>query len=320
MRTLKNKLKRRQYRLRVYLSKGLQSLKPHALAERELQQLLEQFNALPDAVRTQLQNRVDYYCHPKTPFVADTHFIQSKDFRLKGNHSGYYIDIASLLPYFSADKRFAYAFGDITTVPPRPTLVKSRPINDDNDNSIIFKLDSIRHFYIPKDKQPFSEKKPKLVWRGAAHQQHRIDFLQQYYQHPLCDLRCTAQRSVNQPYHGRYMGIDEQLDYQFILSIEGNDVATNLKWIMASNSLCFMTRPRFETWFMEGTLKPDFHYVLLRDDYSDLDEKLQFYRDNPDKAQAIIDNAQAYVRPFLDSAQEKLVQLLVLKQYFDGQN
>jgi len=72
------------------------------------------------------------------------------------------------------------------------------------------------------------------------------------------------------------MTIDEQLEYKFILSLEGNDVATNLKWIMSSNSLAFMPRPKYETWFMEGNLVPNHHYILIKDDYSDLEERLKY--------------------------------------------
>lgn len=49
---------------------------------------------------------------------------------------------------------------------------------------------------------------------------------------------------------------------------------------------------------MEETLIPDYHYVLLRDDYADLPEKLQYYQNNPTAAQQIIANANAYVKPF----------------------
>ena len=48
----------------------------------------------------------------------------------------------------------------------------------------------------------------------------------------------------------------DNLNYKFILAIEGYDVATNLKWIMSSNSLAVMPRPTYATWFMEGTLIP----------------------------------------------------------------
>ena len=70
------------------------------------------------------------------------------------------------------------------------------------------------------------------------------------------------------------LNISEQLQYKFILSIEGNDVASNLKWIMSSNSLAVMPKPKFESWFMEGLLIPDYHFVEIKRDYSDLEENL----------------------------------------------
>ena len=65
----------------------------------------------------------------------------------------------------------------------------------------------------------------------------------------------------------------DHLAYKFIVALEGNDVASNPKWIMFSNSVAVMPKPRFETWFMEGRLIPNYHYVEIRDDYADLTEK-----------------------------------------------
>ena len=36
------------------------------------------------------------------------------------------------------------------------------------------------------------------------------------------------------------MTINEQLQYKFILCFEGNDVASNLKWVMSSNSIAII--------------------------------------------------------------------------------
>ena len=113
------------------------------------------------------------------------------------------------------------------------------------------------------------------------------------------------------------MRINEQLQYKFILSIEGNDVASNLKWVMSSNSLSFMTKPKYETWFMEGTLIPNHHYVLLKDDYSDLEEKVAYYSEHMDEALEIIANAQAHVAQFQDAKLEDRLSLLVLQKYFE---
>ena len=38
-----------------------------------------------------------------------------------------------------------------------------------------------------------------------------------------------------------------------------------------------MPKPKYETWFMEGKLKDGSHYIEVKDDYSDLEEKIKYY-------------------------------------------
>lgn len=78
-----------------------------------------------------------------------------------------------------------------------------------------------------------------------------------------------------------------------------------------------MPRPRYETWFMEGTLQPGVHYVELRDDFADLDEKIAWYDSHLAEAEAIIENAHRHYRQFSDARNETLVSLLVLQKYFE---
>ena len=40
-------------------------------------------------------------------------------------------------------------------------------------------------------------------------------------------------------------------------------MATNLKWLLTQNSVILMPTPRWETWLMEGLLKPWVHYVPI---------------------------------------------------------
>ena len=58
---------------------------------------------------------------------------------------------------------------------------------------------------------------------------------------------------------------------------------------------------------------------MLKDDYSDLAEKIEFYNNNPDKALAIIKNTNEYVNQFNDKKREDLISLLLMKKYFDLQ-
>ena len=109
----------------------------------------------------------------------------------------------------------------------------------------------------------------------------------------------------------------EHLDYKFIIALEGNDVASNLKWVMSSNSLAVMTRPTCETWFMEGQLRPDYHYVEVKEDFSDFEDKLKYYIAHPEKAEEIIAHAHEYVSQFRDNKREELLQLMVMQRYFE---
>lgn len=114
------------------------------------------------------------------------------------------------------------------------------------------------------------------------------------------------------------MTINEHLAYKFIMALEGNDVASNLKCIMSSNSIAVMPRPKYETWFMEGTLIPDYHYIEVKPDYSDVEEKINYYIANPDKAEAIIEHAHAYVEGFRHPRRECIISLMVLSKYFEA--
>ena len=86
---------------------------------------------------------------------------------------------------------------------------------------------------------------------------------------------------------------------------------------MSSNSVAVMPRPKFESWFMEATLIPNFHYIEIKDDYSDLNDKLDYYIENLDKLKEISSNANNYVNQFRDENDEKIISLLVMEKFFN---
>lgn len=310
---------RRLHKLAYYTRHSPFGLLPHSLLAKSIEPVLAEFARLPNETQQQIRQRADYYNRQNQPFTlsADHTPIGEIGQFKRGTHiSAYYYDLAALLRYFPAGQRFAYEFGDVTHIPAQPAFVKSRPISNSNQHSVLLKLDSVRHFYIYPDRTPFAAKRDQLVWRGAAHQEQRLRFLRQYHNHPQCDVGCVLKQSAHEPYHRSFLSVGQQLQYKYILSIEGNDVATNLKWILASQSLCFMTSPVYETWLMEGRLQPEVHYVHLQPDYSDFDEKLNFYRRHPEAAQRIIRNANAYMHPFFSRKQELITSLLVMQKYF----
>jgi hypothetical protein len=289
------------------------NLLPRALYKGQRNNILNK--ALSPTEEAQVADRVHYYNRISAPFTLDE-TAQPFHYRVTAGKSAYNMDLQTLMRYFDRNLRVNYRFGDIQVVPERPTLVKSRPIGGNNENAMLLKLNSIRHFTFVRDPIPFDAKKNQLVWRGRATQPRRKAFLEQFYHHPLCDVGHYHPRHNDCPLTKKKLSIAGQLRYKFVLAIEGNDVASNLKWIMSSNSLCFMARPRFETWFMEGRLQAGVHYVELRDDYADLPEKVEFFIHHPGKAKEIIRNANAWVEPFRNAKWEQMIGLRVLMKYF----
>ena len=280
--------------------------------------------------QSEIDLRVDYYFKVRNKFKVSSKAMTITDLwkhqiskfnnsilkkkKIK-KHTTYFFDLYTIFSYFSLGKKIDYQFGDIKEACKTPTIVKSRPIKN-SQNSIIMKLNKIRHFNFVNDTTEFINKKNSAVWRGYAKNSERREFfIKNYYKVPSFNIGQHAPIN-NQPWSKGYMSIEEQLSYKFIFCLEGADTATSMKWIMSSNSACIMPKPKYETWFMEGSLKPDFHYIKINDDFSDAEEKIKYYTKNTKKALEIINNAQKYVEQFKDKRKEKKISILVMNRYF----
>jgi hypothetical protein len=300
-------------KIRFYIKHGLQSLVPRFYLQQRLPaELARAGNYDP----RELTERVDYYCKINGAFQLPHGAKTYRDLSASKLPSMPCLDLKQYLRYFPSELPLDCNLGDLTTVPPQPTFVKCRPVGDDNANSVLMKLNAARFFDFKKDHLAFHQKKAVAVFRGPCYQAHRQKFVQQCYNLPQTDIRDTRKAVQSSPTFGGFLSPGEQLRNKFIISVEGNDVASNIVWIMASNSLAFMTKPKFEGWFMQGRLIPDHHFVRLRDDYADLPEKIDFYSRNPAAALKIIANAQKHVVQFFDEKRERLILLLVINKYF----
>ena len=67
---------------------------------------------------------------------------------------------------------------------------------------------------------------------------------------------------------------------------------------------------------MEGTIIPDYHYIEIKPDFSNLEERVNYYINHIDEALKIIDHAHEYVAQFKNREREALISLLVLDKYF----
>jgi len=301
----------------AYFSKAiLNRFLPEYFHKTRTQNLLKSIqNGSP---KIEIENQVSYLNKLNTIVDIKTNSTISA-FSNSNRPSLYQLDLLEYARGFGRNLPIAYEFGDITHIPPVPTIVKSRPIKGKNQNSILFPLDKLRHLIFMEDKQPWENKKPFATYRGRPNNWKRTALVDQYYNHPNHDIGFV--HAPDSPEKCRpWLSRKEQLDFRYILSIEGDDVATNLKWIMSSNSIAVSPPLVYETWFMEGLLKPGIHYIEIKEDVSDLEEKINYYEQHPKEALSIIENANNWTKKFANKETERLLATLVLKKYFEFTN
>ncbi|MFI3262401.1 MAG: glycosyl transferase family 90 [Rikenellaceae bacterium] len=314
-------------RFLYFVSYAFDSIKPTFIKRLERQKVLSLYEKLTKEQKELVDRRVAL-CNSLNNKNFDFNnpeeaVYRVKDLKLHGYYNGkrsngnYCIDTAKYLRCYKRSLNCCFTFGDITHIPIQPSFVKSRPITENNSNSVLLALDKIRHFYFIKDYISFEDKEDKLIGISYASQPHRQDFFKKYFNHPKCKLGSICHfTDERKAWNIGYVSTYEHLKYKFILCLEGNDVATNLKWVMSSNSLAVMPKPKYETWFLESTLVGGVHYVEIKDDYSDLDEKMNYYISHPEEANKIINAAHNYVEQFRNKKIEDLVSIMVIDKYF----
>lgn len=317
-------------KLKYYVKRYLQCTTPRGVYRYALKSQLSYFESLSESEQKYIIERVEYYCKlPEATNSSDISKLLPKESPQLKNHilrkrgkypSSYFFDTYEYTRYFNRNFRWNHLFGDINYVPNIQSITKSRPIGDHNSYSVILKLNKNRHFIRVKDKNKFENKRDVAIFRGdVSRKADRCSFVERFINHPLCDIGVVS-RHPNSPieWERKPKSIYEHLKYKFIFALEGNDVASNLKWVMYSNSIAVMPKPKCETWFMEGKLVAGVHYIEIASDFSDLEDKLQYYINNPHEAIQISRNANKYVEQFWDKRREHLISLMTLQRYFEA--
>ena len=227
----------------------------------------------------------------------------------------------------TSNKKFKIEFGDISSKCDYLTLVKNRCHN--NQNSVLLRcINSQRHwdpYYRHKDTKNFKNKIAEIFWRGITTGEpnrpaNRFKLVTTWFKkNPnidvgfsgICQGKDNYKKYVLTKCHAKTF-----LEYKYILSVEGNDKDSGLNWKLNSNSLILMAKPRCTSWLMETTLVPNYHYILLKDDFSDLENKLKWCNNNQDKCVQIIKNANKFMSQFSDNKKEEELEKQVLNKYF----
>lgn len=307
----------KQPKITYYAAWLLRRLVPRSIRRRQMRRLLSTWHTRPDA--DYIRQRVEFYCRvPRHSMLSDKAEPIHRLDKTRGKKV-YYIDIERWLAYFPDSYRIDFMPDDVYTNPVVPSVIKARRLDDSHgENAVILPLNRIRHFPKPHDNIPFREKQPLLFFRGAiTGKPVRQRFFKKYFGHPGIDLGDTARDFENTEWVAKEVSIAAHFNYQFILVLEGNDVSTALQWVMGSNCVPVMTRPFVEHWLMHSKLRPGVHYIEIKPDFSDVIEKINYYREHQDEADAIAAASRQWYEQFLDNKRELIISLLTLQRYFE---
>jgi Glycosyl transferase family 90 len=117
----------------------------------------------------------------------------------------------------------------------------------------------------------------------------------------------------------RKVSLDYLLKYKGIIMLEGNDVASGLKWALLSQSVVLMPIPKHTSWAMEELLEPWVHYVPLNADASDVEEKMRWVVEHDEHARRIAHRGSLWMQDLVFHPEsledDREIQEEILRRY-----
>ena len=182
-------------------------------------------------------------------------------------------------------------------------------------DSILLPLNRKRHFGIvssvPVNDIPWEQKVGKAVWRGkygaiihntrsSTNDYMKYALVSKHLNSTIVDAKFSkSTEHAPKEMIGLYMDMKAQLAYKYIISIEGNDVSSGLKWMLFSNSVVFSPPFTMSSWAMEDTLQPFIHYIPIKRDMSNVEERIQWAESHPEETKLISERSTLFVYDLL---------------------
>jgi len=187
---------------------------------------------------------------------------------------------------------------------------------DDKIDAIIWPMNRIRHLspaaMVYKQDTPWKDKVGRAIWRGGSNDpfgmKTKFELVNRYVDSDLVDAKFAKRtnkrgrgknKDIDEKLMAPFISQEEQLKYKYLISIEGNDVSSGLKWMLFSNSVVMLPPTTYESWAMEGLLEPFVHYIPIKSDASDVEEKVQWAEDHPEEAQKIAERSTLFIYDLL---------------------
>lgn len=162
---------------------------------------------------------------------------------------------------------------------------------------------------VDENRTSFHSKKTECIWRGDISNGSVYNFLEvknktlnprRYFKKLHEESRF---KKVN--FEEKHTSISEQITYKYILDIDGwSSTWSAMVWKLYSGSVLLKTKSKWKQWYYDD-LKEWVHYVPVENDFSDLNDKIEWCIHNETECEKIIENAKEFVLKKLNWEQVK---------------
>ncbi|XP_074644938.1 protein O-glucosyltransferase 2-like [Tubulanus polymorphus] len=166
----------------------------------------------------------------------------------------------------------------------------------------------------------WEDKIAKGFWRGRDSRQERIDLVKMSIQNPEL-INASLTRMFFFPHDKNEVGeLVEHISffdffkYRYQINVDGTVAAYRFPYLLAGNSVVFKQESNYYEHFYRE-LQPFTHYIPFKSDLSDLEQHLQWAKDNDDEAKRISRNAQNYARDYLQANHILCYYVQLFKEY-----
>lgn len=193
--------------------------------------------------------------------------------------------------------------------------------HSDKLKPIIWRLESSRHLQpltrARKEDTPWERKLNRAFWAGdmtgpssgatdfeQCRSNQRCRFVLDHAHSSLIDCGLTGHRLGSDVINGTNIKRNKVTmsfiqKYKVIISLEGNDVASGLKWSLQSESVVLMPPPTQTSWVMEELLEPWVHYIPMLPDGSNAEKMIKWVFTHEQEARRIAERATLFMYDLL---------------------
>jgi hypothetical protein len=166
----------------------------------------------------------------------------------------------------------------------------------------------------------YNDKKNECVYRGSIDSSSTYNFID-YEDKDGLNQREYLKRLYNEGklkninFEDGIMNMEDQLKYKYIFDVDGHsNTWCATVWKLYSGSVLIKTNSIWKQWYYDD-LKPWVHYVPVENDFSDINQKIQWCIDNDDECYQITKRAKQFVKEKLNWEKVKSDTIEIFQNY-----